>query len=455
MQPLQLKKTPYPIKALVFGEGNFLRGFALPMIQQANTKGVFEGTAVLVKPRPGGDLSPFEEQDCTWNVLVRGIRKGQPIELLQPVTCAFSILRAREEWDKLLLLSRLSTLEVAISNTTEAGIRRGVPDPDPACPVTYPGQLCAFLYARWQAFSGDPEKGLSVLPTELVPHNGKLLLACLNDLARAWDLPGEFLGWVQTACDFPDTLVDRIVSGFPQDAPRVWEAIGARDQLLTAAEPFALWVIEDTGRVRQRFPLDQADLPLRFVPDVTPFETLKVSVLNAAHTAMALLGAFTGAVTVGEWMSNPGCARLVHQLWAEAAPHIPLPQEEVEAFCAQVEERFLNPFLRHKLADIRLNSLSKWRSRLLPLLRTNPEAHIPALTLGALLALYPRSRNVRDDARALAFLQQAAAQPADVYVKTALSATDLWGEDLSAWPGLFDKVLAACTSLMGQTLRGE
>ena len=209
-------KKEYPIKVVQFGEGNFLRAFVDYMIDIANEKGVFGGSIAIVKPISYGTLDAFREQDNLYTVILRGKEGGKVINDSRVISSVSRAVDAKEDYDEFISLSRLDTLRFVVSNTTEAGIVLDRNDSFEGLPESYPGKLTKFLYERYTAFNGDGNKGLIILPVELIEDNGKKLRECVLSLAEIWGLPEAFAAWVKDSNVFCSTLVDRIVTGYPR-----------------------------------------------------------------------------------------------------------------------------------------------------------------------------------------------------------------------------------------------
>ncbi len=462
---LGIGKFDNPIKVLQFGEGNFLRAFADYMIDVANENGLFNGNIVIVKPRQHGSLASFQTQDSLYTVNLRGKEKGETVDCARIIRSVDRAVNLYDDPQAFPALAGLETLKVVISNTTEAGITLQENDRPDSMPESFPGKLTKFLYARYTAFSGAPDKGLIVLPTELIENNGQRLKACVMEMSKIWGLPAAFADWVDSACVFCSTLVDRIVTGFPTEkAEELYEKLGYTDALLDVAEPFALWVIESPRDIQADFPLDKAGMPVVFTRDLTPYRERKVRILNGAHTATVLLGWLSGLDTVGQCMEDPDIRAFMEKaLSREIVPFVKLAPEEVRAFSNAVFERFENPFLYHRLLDISLNSVSKWKARVLPSFRDYYAAHgkLPrALTLSfaALLTFYSGKDSViqrakgdtfavRDGQSVLDCFREHSAKPTLEYVTAIAQNQALWGQDLTQYPGFVDFVAAQCDLL--------
>jgi len=452
-----------PVRAVQFGEGNFLRAFADYMLDIAAEKGAFDGSIAVVKPRSGGSLAAFREQDCLYTVLLRGRENGEVIDSARLITVLNSVRSPYEEPGLLHELACTETLEFILSNTTEAGIAlTGSEQMDDMPCESFPGKLTQLLYARYRHFSGRADKGLVILPAELIENNGGKLKNCVLSLAGKWNLEKGFVEWINEACLFANTLVDRIVTGRPADAEALASRLGYEDKLAAAGEPFALWVIEcpDPEALSARLPLDKIGLPAVYTKDLTPYRERKVRILNGAHTSSVLAAFLAGEDIVRGMMNSPLTRPLVDRaVYGELLPTVNLPADEVRAFADAVMERFDNPFIDHRLLDISLNSVSKWRARVLPSVRDTvrekgslPEALI--FSLAALIAFYtPASREgnqlfgqrsgesypIRDDLAVLDFFwnnRERTFTPG--FVRELAACADFWGEDLNKIPGLTD-----------------
>ncbi len=453
-----------PIRVAQFGEGNFLRAFADWMVDIANEKGCFDGDVAIIKPIAAGSLEAFERQKGAYTVCLRGMQGGQVVDESRIVTCVRRFIDPYADFAAFLRLAAEPSLRFVISNTTEAGIAYdGTDSFDGAPPASYPAKLTRFLYERFTAFAGAPDKGLILLPVELIEDNGKKLRRCVLSCAQDWKLPDGFFRWLGESCTFCSTLVDRIVTGRPADLPGLCGKLGYQDDLADVAEPFGLWVIESERDISAEIPLDRAGLPVIFTADQRPYRERKVRILNGAHTSTVLAAFLTGLDTVGECMADPMMRAFMERaVMGEIVPTVPLPRAEAEAFAASVFERFENPFVRHEMLSISLNSVSKWKSRVLPSLRDSLAANgvLPPLltfSLAALLAFYTGKRTdsgycgerggesypIRDGAEETAFFAEESGKPAAAYVQAACAHADFWGMDLNEIPGLAAAVTAA------------
>lgn len=471
-----LKAPERPVRVLQFGEGNFLRAFVDYMIDIANEKAGFNGSVVLVKPISFGNLDAFHEQDCRYTVMLRGLVDGKPVEMSRGITSVSDAVDAYGEYEKYAAYARLDTLRFIVSNTTEAGIVLDESDRFDLCPPnTYPGKLCKFLYERAEAFGYVADKGLIILPVELIDDNGIALKRCVKALARLWKLGERFEAWLDEACVFTSTLVDRIVTGYPRDeAEAIWEKLGYEDRLLVTGEPFALWVIESEKDISGELPLPDCGLPVIFTDNQKPYKQRKVRILNGAHTSFVPAAFLCGYDYVLDAMNDSMIQTFMQKtLYDEVIPTLSLPKEDLMAFAEAVTGRFMNPYIKHALLSICLNSVSKWRARCMPSLLgyVEKEHKLPphlTFSLAALMALYHGGQLkdgaleclrdgqpyiLRDDAAVLAFFAENNQKSAAELTRMFLSNTGFFGQDLTQVPGLEAAVAAALEDVLTRGMR--
>ena len=448
---------PRPVRVAQFGEGNFLRAFVDWMIDIANEQGEFDGNVAIIKPIEYGNLNAFSSQGNVYTVQLRGIVDGKPQVQNRVVRSVGKAIDPFNGPDAFWALAEAPELRFVVSNTTEAGIefRADDPRPEQGLSKTFPGKLTQFLLRRYKRFDGAPDKGLIMLPVELIDRNGDHLRDCVHEYCRAWALDDAFVRWLDEACVFTCTLVDRIVTGYPRDdAEAVWAALGYEDRLITTGEPFALWVIESSRDISHELPLDRAGLPVIFTRDLTPYKERKVRILNGGHTSSVLAAYLAGCKTVLDMMNDAQlCAYLERAMLDEMVPCVPLPAEEARAFALSVLERFRNPYVKHQLLSISLNSFSKWRARLLNSFRDNmARGNFPrriAFSFAAMLAFYVGQARadgyygnvngevyrILDDERVIEAVSAACKLTPERYAHEIMTREDFWGEDLTRYDG--------------------
>ncbi len=344
-----------PETTLQFGTGKFLRCFADLFIHQLNQTGRPVGRIVAVQSTGSERAARLNRQGGRFHVAVRGLRGGRRVDHVHEVTSVSRALAAGDDWPGVLDFARSESLRTVISNTTEAGYALDDRDRPGDCPPrSFPAKLLAVLAARFEAGLS----GLTILPCELLESNGRRLRHLVLDQAARWDVSAELAGWIESECWWQDTLVDRIVSAAADDDPLL-----AGDPLSAVAEPFASWLIEGKPRIG---PL--ADHPaVECVDRLGPYHLRKVRILNGAHTALVAKALPLGFATVRQAVLDPGIAGwLDGLLFEEIVPTLEGRTARPEAFARDVLERFRNPFLAHRLADIALHHEIKLKTRLLP-----------------------------------------------------------------------------------------
>ncbi len=463
-------KKERPVKVLQFGEGNFLRAFVDYMIDIANEQGKFDGDIVIVKPIEFGNLDRFHNQECQYTVQLRGRVDGEPKKINRIVTSVADAVDAYTEYEKYAEYAKLDTLRFIVSNTTEAGIVYDETDSislNP--PKSYPGKLAKFLYERYKHFNGDRSKGLIMLPVELIDDNGLHLKECVLKQAENWKLEKEFVDWLNEACIFTSTLVDRIVTGYPRDeADELCKEFGYKDELIVTGEPFALWVIESPKDLSDELPLPAAGLPVIYTPDHHPYKQRKVRILNGAHTSFVLASYLCGNDIVLQSMNDELILKFIKgTLFDEVIPTLTLPKADLLEFADAVLARFNNPYVKHAHLSIALNSVSKWRARCMPsfLDYVKNEGKLPAhltFSIAALMAFYTGTEirdkalighrgeeeyQILDDMSVLEFFASNSSKDPSEFTKAVLSNEDFWGQDLSKIDGLSECICEYITSI--------
>ena len=364
-------KPQRKIKIMQFGEGNFLRAFVEWIIQDLNDKGAISSDVVLVQPMPFGRVKELAEQDGLYTLRLEGIDGGKKVKNSQVINVVGDCVNPFGEYEKFLAYGESEDLEVIISNTTEAGIAVDPTDTDfSVCPKSYPGKLLALLKRRYDKFKGAKDKGLAIIPCELIDNNGDELYRCLTELAKINKMDRKFIDWMQNCNHFTSTLVDRIVPGYPRnEIEEIQKETGYIDNNVVKGEIFHLWVLKKEAHVQKVLPADSTGLNVIFADDIKPYKQRKVKILNGSHTAMVPVAYLCGIDTVGEAVNDPVIGKFVREfVFEEVNPTIDLPQDQMTAFANSVIERYQNPFIRHELMSIALNSTTKFKTRLLPTL---------------------------------------------------------------------------------------
>ncbi len=365
------KKPERKIKIMQFGEGNFLRAFVEWILQDLNDKGAIEASVAVVQPMPFGRVKELADQDGLYTLRLEGIDNGENVRKSQIIDVIGDCINPFTEYEKYLKYGESEDLQVIVSNTTEAGIAVDASDTDfSKCPKSFPGKLLALLKRRYDRFKGDMNKGLAIIPCELIDDNGDELYRCLTELAKINKMDEKFIKWMQTANHFTSTLVDRIVPGYPKnEIEAIQKETGYIDNNVVKGEIFHLWVLKKEAFVQKVLPADKTGLNVIFADDIHPYKQRKVKILNGSHTALVPVAYLCGIDTVGEAMNDKTIGKFVKDfIFGEVNPTIDLPADQMTAFANSVIERYKNPYIRHELMSIALNSTTKFRTRLLPTL---------------------------------------------------------------------------------------
>lgn len=393
-------KPERPIKIMQFGEGNFLRAFVDWIIQRLNDDGAINAGVAVVQPMPFGRVKELKEQDGLYTLRLEGIDNGEEVKKSRVIDVIGDLINPFEEYERYLAYGESEDLQVIISNTTEAGIAVDPTDTNlTECPKSFPGKLLALLKRRYDHFNGALDKGVAIVPCELIDNNGDELYRCLTELARINKMDEKFIEWLQKANHFTSTLVDRIVPGYPRnEIEEIKKETGYIDNNIVKGEIFHLWVLKKEPFVQKVLPADKTGLNVIFADSIKPYKQRKVKILNGSHTAMVPVAYLCGIDTVGEAVNDKTIGKFVRDfVFEEVNPTIDLPQAEMVAFANSVIERYKNPFIRHELMSIALNSTTKFRTRLLPTLEDyiRITGKLPQRLLFAFAALVEFHKGVR------------------------------------------------------------
>lgn len=471
------KNGNLPEKVLQFGEGNFLRAFVDWMIDEANDEGLFNGSVVLCQPINMGMVNMINDQNGLYTLVMRGLENGVKTEKIKAITSISRGINPFEDYDSYIKLAESEDLKVIISNTTEAGIAYVEGDKkEDLLPKAFPAKIASFLYHRYKFFNGDKSKGILLLPVELIDDNGTELKRIVNQYAKEWNLEEEFIGWMEENCFFANTLVDRIVTGYPRDeAASYEERFGYEDKTMVTSEVFNLWVIEAPQHYSEMFPVAKTKANVIWTDNVKPYKKRKVRILNGGHTSTVLAAYLSGHDYVGQFIDDADFnGYLKDLLFEEIIPTIDLPKDELAEFADAVFERFGNPFIKHSLLAISLNSVSKFTARCLPSLVDYKElkGELPArlsFSIAALIKFYDIKQKedgfygvrengdsypVKDDQDIMEFFEKVwKNEDLSVVVKETLSNTNLWHQDLTKVEGLEERVLENLTSIVEKGVR--
>jgi tagaturonate reductase len=449
-----------PVKVLQFGGGNFLRGFADWIIDVLNEKTDFNGAIDIITSITPGTAEQINEQQGLYYLIQQGNKDGQPFSETRLITSVNRAINPAKDLNDFIACAKNPELRFVISNTTEAGITFDDSDASPdSLANSFPGKLTQLLYHRFKHFNASVDKTLIVFPCELIEKNGDTLKEVVLRYISHWKLSEEFRRWVNENI-FCNTLVDRIVPGYPKESiNELQRETGFEDKLAVAAEPFYFWAIEAPLTVQKEFPTNVAALNnVVFTNDITPYRVRKVRILNGAHTVLTPVAYLRGIRTVKEAMDDPYISKFIqHTIDQEIIPTLSLSTKELSEFSLAVGDRFRNPFIKHQLISISLNSISKFKVRVLPTLveyvalkKTLP--HNLVTSMAALLCFYKgewqgETIPLNDAPAVIATLKDAWSETnIGKMVSKILSDTSLWGMDLTKVNGL-DKALTGAIQL--------
>ncbi|MBO5067557.1 MAG: tagaturonate reductase [Clostridia bacterium] len=444
------------IKIMQYGEGNFLRTFVDVYFDTLNKEGVGEYSVNIVKPITFGTLERFEKQNNKYHIVLRGMNDGKEVEDVYKVDSLDKVIDPFNDFNSYISLAKDADLKIIVSNTTEAGICFNSADSfDGFENITYPAKLTKFLYERYLAGLD----GVYLMPVELIDNNANELCKCVSKYIELWNLPEAFKKWNDENNFYCNTLVDRIVSGYPRDEKtkaHLEEIIGEKDELVSIGEPFGLWAVEKKGDIAKYIKEGVHNIEVVLTDNIGYYKKRKVRVLNGSHTNLVPAGLILGAETVYDCMKDQKLSAFVEDTLKDEI--IPFVSDDIAAttvFADSIKSRFLNPFLNHQLISIALNSISKWRARVLPSFKDYYAKNgkiAPFITIGFsyLMALYSRiekngdkftvkltNREVemKDD---LPYLEYFASKKS---VEDFMKDVNVWGEDLTLYTGFSESVI--------------
>ena len=354
------------IRIVQFGEGNFLRAFVDTYFDTLNKEGYGPYAVTIVKPIPFGNLDAFYRQKNAYHTVLRGCDASGAVENIYPISVVDSVIDPFLDYESYIALARDAELSLIVSNTTEAGIVCSDEDrADDFSSLTYPAKLTLFLYERFKCGLG----GVVLLPCELIDQNATRLAECVDFYIEKFNLGEDFYNFNKANNVYLNTLVDRIVSGFPRDEEvreNLFSRIGQRDELLAIAEPFGLWAIERGKGVENLIVGGRHNIDVVITDDINYYKKRKVRVLNGAHTGMVPMALHYGKTFVADAMADAKTRTFLMHTLSEIIPYVSERTEDTEAFARDVLIRFENPYLNHSLVSILLNSVSKWQARNMP-----------------------------------------------------------------------------------------
>lgn len=432
---------------LQIGEGNFLRAFAEYFIQLNKNLGDTKINVVMCQPRKNTSvINLLKKQRCQYHIIIKGKENNLIVNKSLAVNCVSRCLNTNSEYDKLTELVCRPELDAIISNTTEAGIVFDDSDILEEFPnVSFPAKITALLYERFKAGGGR----IALLPVELIENNGDCLKECVKKYIDLWGLGRELNEYIDNECFFCNTLVDRIVSGKIEYGD---------DECAVECEPYCSWLIEANDEAKKIINFDSRVKGISYVASISPYRKRKVRILNGAHTMSVFAAYLMGFDIVRDMMCDSLMrSYLTKGIFEEVIPTIDMPKNELEKFANSVFERFENPFIDHRLIDISLNSVSKFKERCLYTMLYYKRIHgefsdILSFSLASLIHFYTGEfkngryfgvrkgalYEIRDSKEVCEFFYNAA--KSDDMTETVLKNEKIWGQDLTRFDGLYLKV---------------
>ena len=417
---MNFNKTVRPERVIQFGEGGFLRGFVDWMLQKINEESDFNGSVVVVQPIEMGMCDMLTAQDCLYTHVIRGV-EGVESGIVDVIS---RCVKPYENFDEYMKLAENPDFRFIVSNTTESGIVFSSEDKiTDAPPKTFPAKLTLLMKKRYELGLG----GFILLPCELIDRNGDNLKACVLKYADLWDLGDGFKAWVEKENVFTNTLVDRINTGYPKGEDL---GLGYEDNMVNTSEFFHLWVIETECDLDKELPFSSTDLNVIITRDkLEMYRTRKVRILNGAHTSLVPYALLSGFDTVKSCIDDAVMKEHVRKcVFDEIIPTLDLPKDELESYAASVIERFSNPYIKHYLTSIALNSVSKFKVRVLPSIleyikRYGKTPSTLVFSLAKLIEFY-KNGEPNDAPEVIEYIKTHT-------VREILANTDLFGTDIS------------------------
>jgi tagaturonate reductase len=466
-----------PEKVLQFGTGVLLRGLPDYFIDKANRQGIFNGRIVVVKSTSSGGISEFELQDNLYTLCIRGIEDGKTVEENIISSAISRVISADQNWAAVLEFAQNPELKVIISNTTEVGIALVKEQISQNPPASFPAKLLAVLYERYQKFKDSSDGALVVIPTELVPDNGKKLESIVQELAIFNELEQGFLSWMNLNVEFCSSLVDRIVPGKPDQATlaTLEKELGYQDQLLSMVEPYRLWAIEGSDHAAALLTFSKADTGVVITNDIERFRELKVRLLNGTHTLSCGIAVLSAIDTVKNAMTDQLLKSYIKELMEqEIGPAIPYKIDKADtlAFSNTVADRFANPFIEHPWINITVQYSMKMKIRIIPVLLNYVKLfqavprHIAFGFAAFLFFMKSEARDgkyyggrgslqylINDDSAAYFHEKLHAASSEPAYLDAIFNDTEFWATDLNAVPGFKDAVVSSYNSIQQKGIK--
>ncbi|MBD1544950.1 mannitol dehydrogenase family protein [Roseibium aggregatum] len=371
---LHRSSAPKPEPGIVhLGLGAFFRAFGAIYIEDAVKTSGGDWGIIGVSLRSPDTRDRLAPQDWAYT----SVELGSEGEKLRQVEIVREVLVAPE--DPQAVLDRMSdpAIRIVSLTVTEKGYCHDpatgklnpthpdiLHDLENPLPVSAPGFLVRALQRRRAA----GQLPFTVLTCDNLPGNGMLVRGIVLDFARKLD--PALADWIETEGRFPSTMVDRITPATkPEDIDRLAETTGVLDEAPVLHEPFRQWVVEDDfvpGYGDNARP-DLAASGVEMVEDVTPYEHMKLRMLNGTHSSLAYLGYLAGHETIAETVADPVFAIFVNRLWREEIMPSFAPPAGIDLgdYAKALFDRYANPAIRHRTWQIAMDGSQKLPQRIL------------------------------------------------------------------------------------------
>ena len=362
------------------GLGAFFRAFGAVYVEDAVRLSGGDWGIIGVSLQSAGTRGRLAPQDFVYTVVTQNPDGGETFRKIEIVQ---DVLVAPEDPEAVLAAMTNPAIRIVTLTVTEKGYCHDpatgalnfahpdiVHDLEAALPRSAPGFLVRALQRRRDA--GHPP--FTVLTCDNLPENGKLVRRAVLDLAGRLD--PALADWIASEGRFPSTMVDRITPATkPEDIERLAQKIGYRDEAPVLCEPFRQWVVEDdfVPAYGADARPDLAAAGAEMVSDVTPYENMKLRMLNGTHSSLAYLGYLAGHETIAETAADPVFAGFVKRLWKnEIIPSFAAPEGvDLDAYAEALFERYSNPAIRHRTWQIAMDGSQKLPQRILATIADN------------------------------------------------------------------------------------
>ena len=430
------------ISIIQFGGGNFIRAFVDYAIQILNEQFNFNAKITIVKPTNSISYHNFVAQNYKFHVFSEGIFNNKKIRKVKIIDCIENIINPYEDFKNYLKIAEKENLKFIFSNTTELGL---VFDPTDKFnmepPNSFPAKITLLLFRRYMKFNGSFEKTLTIIPCELIEDNAFVLRDLILKYCELWGLDKKFKIWIKNN-NFYNSLVDRIVPGFPEKKLKHYTSMTKfKDNHIVVCEPYFKWIIQAKKDFSNEFPLNFVNnLDVKFVSDISKFRNRKIRILNGLHTCLTPLCLLNNIDLVSESLKDSFIKHFVEKLlYDEILVSIEDDEyKEIKAFSLSVIERFKNPYIDHYYKSILLNSISKFKVRVIPSIKSflDTKSFLPPnliFSLGCLIYYYGNHNDeIDDNKKYLLFFDQVFKNKSENIISNLILKNDsLWGMDLT------------------------